>query len=45
METLTLLCDPCNRMKSNKLTLHDLRRASGAEGRMDADWYAEEKWK
>ena len=27
MESLTLLCDPRNRMKSNKLTLHDLRRA------------------
>lgn len=43
MEILTLLCDPCNRMKSNMLTLHDLRRARVEEGRMDADWYAEEK--
>ena len=35
MEILTLLCDPCNRMNSNKLTLHDLRRARverGADG-------------
>ena len=45
MENYTLLCDPCNRKKSNKLTLHELRMARAAEGRMDAEWYEEEKWK
>ena len=45
MDNITLLCDPCNRKKSNKLTLHQLREARASEGRMDADWYEEEKWK
>ena len=43
MDNLTLLCDPCNRMKSNKMTLHELRMARAEEGRIDADWYEEEK--
>ena len=45
MTNYALLCDPCNRKKSNKLTLTELRQARAAEGRMDADWYEEEKWK
>ena len=45
MTNYALLCDPCNRKKSNKLTLHQLREARASEGRMDADWYEEEKWK
>ena len=43
MENLTLLCDPCNRFKSNKLTLTDLRQARVDEGRVDADWWKEER--
>ena len=45
MENLTLLCDPCNRFKSNKLTLTDLRQARVDEGRVDADWWKEERWR
>lgn len=45
MDNITLLCDPCNRKKSNKLTLRQLREARASEERMDADWYEEEKWK
>ena len=45
MDNYALLCDPCNRKKSNKLTLHELRIARAAEGRIDADWWEEEKWK
>ena len=44
MDNYVLLCDPCNRKKSNKLTLGELRSARAAEGRMDEDWYAEVKW-
>ena len=42
---VSLLCDPCNRMKSNKMTLTQLRQACASEGRMDEDWYEEEKRK
>ena len=45
MDNYVLLCDPCNRKKSNKLTLAELRIAREAEGRIDEDWYEEEKWK
>ena len=45
MENLTLLCDPCNRFKSNKLTLTELRQARVDEGRVDADWWKEERWR
>ena len=45
MDNYALLCDPCNRKKSNKMTLAELRIARDSEGRMDADWYADEKWK
>ena len=35
VENRTLLCDPCNRLKSNKLTLAELQEKRIAEGRMD----------
>ena len=44
MDNYVLLCDPCNRRKSNKLTLGELRSARAAEGRMDEEWYKEVKW-
>lgn len=45
MDNLALLCNPCNRLKSNKLTLHELRKAWDAEGRLDKDWHEEDsKW-
>ena len=45
MTNYALLCDPCNRKKSNKLTLTELRQVRVEEGRMDADWWEEEQWK
>ncbi len=45
LDNYTLLCDPCNRLKSNKLTLNELRDVRVEEGRVDAVWWAEEKWK
>lgn len=45
MDNLTLLCDPCNRLKSNKLTLTELRQARVDEGRVDAGWWKEERWR
>lgn len=45
MDNYTLLCDPCNRLKSNKLTLTELRDARVKEGRVDAMWWAEERWR
>ena len=46
MDNLALLCDPCNRKKSNKLTLHELRleRASD-EDWMNIEWWEKENWK
>ena len=44
MDNYALLCDPCNRKKSNRLTLTKLRQARASEGRMDTDWYEEVKW-
>ena len=44
MDNYVLLCDPCNRKKSNQLTLYQLREARAEEGRIDADWYEEVKW-
>ncbi len=44
-DNYTLLCDPCNRLKSNKLTLTELRDVRVKEGRVDALWWAEERWK
>ena len=45
MDNLTLLCDPCNRLKSNKLTLTELRAVRVEEGRTDADWREDERWR
>ncbi|MYD35879.1 MAG: hypothetical protein F4X20_02475 [Dehalococcoidia bacterium] len=45
MDNYTLLCDPCNRLKSNKLTLNELRDVRVEEGRVDAVWWAEERWR
>ena len=45
MDNLALLCDPCNRKKSNRLTLTELRIARAAEGRMNMEWWEEENWK
>ena len=45
MDNLTLLCDPCNRFKSNKLTLTELRQARTEQDRMDAAWWENEKWR
>ena len=41
---LTLLCGPCNRLKSNKRTLTELRAVRVEEGRADSDWYETAKW-
>ena len=41
MTNYALLCDPCNRKKSNKMALSELRRARLDEGRIDAKWYEE----
>ena len=45
MENYTLLCDPCNRLKGNKLTLTELRDARVTEGRIDVEWWTEERWR
>ena len=45
MDNFALLCDPCNRFKSNKLTLAELRQARVEEERMDAGWWQEERWR
>lgn len=45
MDNLTLLCDPCNRLKSNKPTLHELCIERADEGRMGKGWYEDEKRK
>ena len=46
MDNLALLCDPCNRKKSNKLTIAELRIARAAEpGWMNMDWWEDERWK
>ena len=45
MDNLTLLCDPCNRHKSNKLTLTELRAGRVEDGRMQATWWADKgRW-
>ena len=44
-DNYTLLCDPCNRLKSNKLTLTELRDVRVKEGRIDVEWWTEERWR
>ena len=46
MDNLALLCDPCNRKKSNKLTLWELRQERASDGDwMNEEWWEEERWK
>ena len=45
MSNFALLCEPCNRKKSYKMTLDELQLARIKEGRMDMDWWENEgKW-
>ena len=45
MSNFALLCEPCNRKKSYKMTLDELQLARIEEGRMDMDWWESEgKW-
>ena len=45
LSNFALLCEPCNRKKSYKLTLRELQDARIADGRMDMDWWESEgKW-
>ena len=45
MSNFALLCEPCNRLKSYKMTLSELQTARIVEGRMDMDWWENEgKW-
>ena len=45
LSNFALLCEPCNRKKSYKLTLTELQAARVEDGRMDMDWWESEgKW-
>ena len=45
LDNFALLCEPCNRKKSYKLTLRELQAARVEEGRMKMDWWESEgKW-
>ena len=45
LDNFALLCEPCNRKKSYKLTLRELQTARVVEGRMKLDWWESEgKW-
>ena len=41
VQNRTLLCGPCNRLKSHELTLDQLRQRRLADGLMDSDWWKE----
>ena len=41
IQNRTLLCGPCNQLKSNKLTLVELRQHCLENGLMDSDWWKE----
>ena len=45
MDNYALLCDPCNRKKSNRLTLAELRQARASEGWVDGEWWERERWR
>ena len=46
MDNYALLCDPCNRKKSNKLTLWELRQERASDGDwMNEEWWEVERWK
>ena len=38
-----LLCEPCNRKKSNKLSLRELQERRIEEGRMEMEWYERDR--
>ena len=45
LSNFALLCEPCNRKKSYKLTLTELQAARVEDGRMDMEWWESEgKW-
>ena len=45
LSNFALLCEPCNRKKSYKLTLTELQAARVEDGRMDMEWWeSERKW-
>ena len=45
LSNFALLCEPCNRKKSYKLTLRELQDERIADGRMEMDWWESEgKW-
>ena len=45
LDNFALLCEPCNRKKSYKLTLRELQSARVEEGRMKLEWWESEgKW-
>ena len=39
MDNFVLLCDPCNRLNSNNLTLTELQVAHVDESRMNWEWW------
>ena len=45
LSNFALLCEPCNRKKSYKLTLRELQDERIADGRMEMDWWQSEgRW-
>ena len=42
LSNFALLCEPCNRKKSYKLTLTELQAARVEDGRMDMEWWESE---
>ena len=43
IQNRTLLCGPCNRLKSHKLTLDELHQRRLEDGLMDSDWWKEKE--
>ena len=43
IQNRTLLCGPCNRLKSHELTLDELRQRRLEDGLMDSDWWKEKE--
>ena len=41
IQNRTLLCGPCNRLKSHTMTLDELRQHRLEDGLMDSDWWKE----
>ena len=42
IQNRTLLCGPCNRLKSHELTLDELHQRRLKDGLMDSDWWKEQ---